>query len=210
MAKVTDTRSILLLHGVQSSRLTWWRLERDLQDLGWEVHLADLLGHGSRNAVGSRDLTVDDLARDVLSQVPGPVDVLVGHSLYVVQNFLRQITKLNMTRDWTRASTRETAVGGRVELRIRLSVCSLHFKATLSVALGPNESRGNAVFGPPGMAGFGVPGLGVVDAPAGTPPVRPTTATVTAATNSAMGADLRLNIERSLLIDVRCRCRRPS
>jgi pimeloyl-ACP methyl ester carboxylesterase len=81
MVHVTDTRSILLLHGVQSSQLTWWRLERDLQDLGWEVHLADLLGHGSRNAVGPGELTVDDLARDVLSQVPGPVDVLAGHSL---------------------------------------------------------------------------------------------------------------------------------
>jgi esterase len=74
-------RTILLLHGVQSSRLTWWRLEQDLQDLGWKVHTVDLLGHGSRNAAGPDDLTVEDLARDVLSQVPGPVNVVAGHSL---------------------------------------------------------------------------------------------------------------------------------
>jgi esterase len=78
---VSDKRSILLLHGVQSSELTWWRLKQDLRDLGWEVHTADMLGHGSRHDVGPDRLTVDDLARDVLAQVPGPVDVLAGHSL---------------------------------------------------------------------------------------------------------------------------------
>ena len=76
-----DTRTILLLHGVQSSQLTWWRLRQDLQDLGWLVHAVDLLGHGSRSAAGPPELTLEDLARDVLSQVPGPVDVLAGHSL---------------------------------------------------------------------------------------------------------------------------------
>jgi pimeloyl-ACP methyl ester carboxylesterase len=81
MARVTTNRSILLIHGVVSSRLTWWRLEQDLRDLGWQVHTVDLLGHGTRHAVGPDDPTVDDLAQDVLAQVPGPVDVLVGHSL---------------------------------------------------------------------------------------------------------------------------------
>ena len=81
MVPASDTRTILLLHGVQSSRLTWWRLEQDLQSLGWHVRTVDLLGHGARNAVGPADLTVEDLARDVLAQVPGPVDVLAGHSL---------------------------------------------------------------------------------------------------------------------------------
>ena len=81
MVQVTDTRTILLLHGVQSSQLTWWRLKQDLQDLGWQVHTVDLLGHGSRNTAGPSDLTVEALARDVLTQVLGPVDVLAGHSL---------------------------------------------------------------------------------------------------------------------------------
>jgi pimeloyl-ACP methyl ester carboxylesterase len=77
---VTENRSILLLHGVQSSQLTWWRLKEDLQDIGWRVHVADLLGHGSRNAAGPADLTVADMAQDVLAQVPGPVDRLVIRS----------------------------------------------------------------------------------------------------------------------------------
>ena len=78
---MTEQRSILLLHGVQSSQLTWWRLKQDLQDLGWQVHAVDMLGHGSRHAAGPEDLTIDDLAQDVLAQMPGPVDVLAGHSL---------------------------------------------------------------------------------------------------------------------------------
>jgi len=81
MARVTQQRSIMLLHGVQSSQLTWWRMQRDLEDLGWRVHAVDLLGHGSRHAAGPDDLTIDDLARDVLAQLPGPVNVLAGHSL---------------------------------------------------------------------------------------------------------------------------------
>ncbi|HTF40053.1 MAG TPA: alpha/beta hydrolase [Propionibacteriaceae bacterium] len=78
---MTKQRSIVLLHGVQSSQLTWWRLKMDLQDLGWQVHVVDMLGHGSRHAAGPGTLTIDDLAQDVLAQIPGPVNVLAGHSL---------------------------------------------------------------------------------------------------------------------------------
>jgi pimeloyl-ACP methyl ester carboxylesterase len=78
---VTEKRSIVLLHGVQSSQLTWWRLKLDLEDLGWQVHAVDMLGHGSRHAAGPGELTIDDLAQDVLAQIPGPVNVLAGHSL---------------------------------------------------------------------------------------------------------------------------------
>jgi pimeloyl-ACP methyl ester carboxylesterase len=81
MTGVTENRSIVLLHGVQSSQLTWWRLRRDLQDLGWQVQAIDLLGHGSRHDAGPSSLTVDDLAQDVLAQIPAPVQVLAGHSL---------------------------------------------------------------------------------------------------------------------------------
>jgi pimeloyl-ACP methyl ester carboxylesterase len=81
MAWVTEKRSIVLLHGVQSSQLTWWRLKLDLQDLGWQVHAVDMLGHGSRHAAGPGELTIADLAQDVLAQIPGPVNVLAGHSL---------------------------------------------------------------------------------------------------------------------------------
>ena len=78
---MTKRRSIVLLHGVQSSQLTWWRLQQDLHDLGWQVRVIDLLGHGSQHAAGPDDLTIEDLARDVLARLPGPVDVLAGHSL---------------------------------------------------------------------------------------------------------------------------------
>ena len=36
---------------------------------------------GHRHAAGPDELTIEDLARDVLAQLPGPVDVLAGHSL---------------------------------------------------------------------------------------------------------------------------------
>jgi pimeloyl-ACP methyl ester carboxylesterase len=78
---MTQNRSIMFLHGVQSSQLTWWRLKQDFQDLGWQVHVVDMLGHGSRHDAGPEKLTIDDLARDVLDQLPGPVNVLAGHSL---------------------------------------------------------------------------------------------------------------------------------
>jgi pimeloyl-ACP methyl ester carboxylesterase len=81
MAWVMEKRSIVLLHGVVSSQLTWWRLKLDLEDLGWQVHAVDMLGHGSRHAAGPDELTIDDLAQDVLAQIPGPVNVLAGHSL---------------------------------------------------------------------------------------------------------------------------------
>jgi pimeloyl-ACP methyl ester carboxylesterase len=81
MACVAEKRSIVLLHGVLSSRLSWWRLKQDLQDLGWQVQAVDMLGHGSRHTADAASLTIADLARDVLAQVPEPVDVLVGHSL---------------------------------------------------------------------------------------------------------------------------------
>ena len=81
MTWVTQKRSIVLLHGVVSSQLTWWRIKVDLEDLGWQVYAVDMLGHGSRRAAGPDELTVDDLAQDVLAQIPGPVNVLAGHSL---------------------------------------------------------------------------------------------------------------------------------
>jgi pimeloyl-ACP methyl ester carboxylesterase len=81
MAWVVEKRSIVLLHGVVSSRLSWWRLKQDLQDLGWQVQAVDMLGHGSRQTADAVRLTIADLARDVLAQVPERVDLLVGHSL---------------------------------------------------------------------------------------------------------------------------------
>ena len=75
-----DEPTVLLLHGVQSSRSTWWRVGRDLSDLGWRVLALDLLGYGGR--VGPRSTTVETMANDVLVQVHGQrVDLIVGYSL---------------------------------------------------------------------------------------------------------------------------------
>ena len=74
----------MLLHGVQSSQNTWWRQRMDLTDLGWEVRAVDLLGHGDRAATGGQILDVAALAEDVVQQIGGPVDLLVGHSLGAV------------------------------------------------------------------------------------------------------------------------------
>jgi len=61
--------------------LTWWRIAQDLAELGWKVHRLDLLGHGDRSGSGPELLSIEALADDVVAQVPGPVHVLVGHSL---------------------------------------------------------------------------------------------------------------------------------
>jgi len=78
---VSEDRSVVLIHGVSSSHLTWWRNAQDLTDLHWRVQTVDLLGHGDRADRGNDDLRVDDLARDVLEQLAEPVDLVVGHSL---------------------------------------------------------------------------------------------------------------------------------
>jgi pimeloyl-ACP methyl ester carboxylesterase len=75
-----DEPTVLLLHGVQSSRTTWWRVGQDLTDLGWRVIALDLLGYGGR--VGPRYTTVETMANDVLTQVHGQrIDLIVGHSV---------------------------------------------------------------------------------------------------------------------------------
>lgn len=75
--------SILLLHGVQSSRRTWWRIQEDLVDLGWQVTALDLPGHGEHPA-GAAPLTVASMAADVAARLEGPVDLVAGHSLGAV------------------------------------------------------------------------------------------------------------------------------
>lgn len=74
--------SVLLLHGVQSSRATWWRAGQDLTDLGWDVVAVDLLGHGGRTETSGHAWTVADLANDVADRAVAPhVDLVIGHSL---------------------------------------------------------------------------------------------------------------------------------
>lgn len=75
-----SARSALLVHGVSSSRRTWWRAAEDLGDLGWQVTAVDLVGHGGRAV--PPDSTLDDLAADAAAQTGAPaVDLVIGHSL---------------------------------------------------------------------------------------------------------------------------------
>lgn len=97
----------MLLHGVQSSRLTWWRISQDLADLGWVVHRLDLLGHGDRAGAGPESLSMAALAADVVDQVPGPVDLLVGHSLGSVV----ALTMLGLAPNYCKAVVAEDPPG---------------------------------------------------------------------------------------------------
>lgn len=98
---------MVLLHGVQSSRLTWWRIAQDLVDLGWTVHRLDLLGHGDRAGLGPESLSLEAMAADVVDQVPGPVDLLVGHSL----GSIVALTALRLAPDYCRALVAEDPPG---------------------------------------------------------------------------------------------------
>ena len=98
---------MVLLHGVQSSRLTWWRIAQDLTDLGWEVHRLDLLGHGDRAGSGPQLLSIEALAADVVAQVPGPVDFVVGHSL----GSIVALTALKLEPDYCTAVVAEDPPG---------------------------------------------------------------------------------------------------
>jgi pimeloyl-ACP methyl ester carboxylesterase len=98
---------VVLLHGVQSSRLTWWRIAEDLVDLGWEVHRLDLLAHGDRAGLGPKLLSMEALAADVVDQVPGPVDLLVGHSL----GSIVALTALGLAPDYCTALVAEDPPG---------------------------------------------------------------------------------------------------
>jgi pimeloyl-ACP methyl ester carboxylesterase len=71
----TGGRRVLLLHGLQSSGATWWRIASALAEQGAEVTAPDLRGHGASprgDGYAFRDF-VGDLR-------PG-WDLVVGHSL---------------------------------------------------------------------------------------------------------------------------------
>lgn len=76
-----ETRgTAVLLHGMMSLGATWWRIGPALAADGWDVLALDMAGHGAAPPVGG-PLTLDVLVERVLSAVPWPVDLLVGHSL---------------------------------------------------------------------------------------------------------------------------------
>jgi pimeloyl-ACP methyl ester carboxylesterase len=71
----------VLVHGITSSSLTWWRVGPALAERGWSVVAVDLRGHGA-SPRGQAGLGLADLAADVAQTVRRrPVDLLAGHSL---------------------------------------------------------------------------------------------------------------------------------
>lgn len=107
---------MLLLHGVQSSRTTWWRVADDLRDLGWDVVAVNMIGHGGRRHPRRDTWTVQDLASDVFDQVRRPsVDLVVGHSLGAVV----ALTLAGLHPGFTRAVVAEDppGLGGPVDPR---------------------------------------------------------------------------------------------
>ncbi len=76
---MTATRSVLLIHGMSSSRSTWWRVGPELEALGWGVETIDLAGHGGRSIGDVRSVAA--LAEDVVAQRPDGATLVVGHSL---------------------------------------------------------------------------------------------------------------------------------
>jgi pimeloyl-ACP methyl ester carboxylesterase len=74
------TRSILLLHGIQSGSSTWWRVRPDLESLGFTVQAPDLPGHAGRPA---GEPTIAAFAAAIAEGITRPVFV-VGHSLGAV------------------------------------------------------------------------------------------------------------------------------
>jgi pimeloyl-ACP methyl ester carboxylesterase len=69
----------VLLHGMMSLAGTWWRIGPALAERGWDVTALDLAAHGGNRLDGP--LTADALIDSVTTQVAGPVDLLVGHSM---------------------------------------------------------------------------------------------------------------------------------
>jgi pimeloyl-ACP methyl ester carboxylesterase len=71
----------VLVHGVTAWSNTWWRIGPGLAERGWDVLAVDLRGHGDSPS-GRDGLTLDDLGGDLIETVgPGPLDLLIGHSL---------------------------------------------------------------------------------------------------------------------------------
>ena len=79
-----SARPLLLLHGVTSSSLGWWRVGPALAAAGFRVHAPDMAGHGRTGSWGGH-WRIHDNARDLIAlvdslRIAGGELHLVGHS----------------------------------------------------------------------------------------------------------------------------------
>ncbi len=72
---------LALLHGVTSSRATWWRVGPALAAAGWDVTALDLAGHGEGPRLPADHADLGTLVDAVVPLLPDGLTVLVGHSL---------------------------------------------------------------------------------------------------------------------------------
>ena len=70
---------MLLLHGLSSAGLVWWRIGAALAGAGYPARAPDLRGHGA--SAHPNDYSLDASTEDVLETCPGPWDLVIGHSL---------------------------------------------------------------------------------------------------------------------------------
>jgi len=66
----------LLVHGLNGTGQTWWRVAESLIAAGWHVTTVDLRGHGAADP--GDDLALSSYAADLPA---GPWDLVLGHSL---------------------------------------------------------------------------------------------------------------------------------
>lgn len=73
-----NSKTVLLIHGLSSSSLTWRKLAKDLANIGYKVIAPDLKGHGKSNR--SRNYSLENWSNDILNLGIKP-DIMIGHSL---------------------------------------------------------------------------------------------------------------------------------
>lgn len=83
----SDPPIAVLVHGLMGWHRTWWRLGPALTERGWRVIGVDQLGHGHSPRIDGA-ATIGDFAdaleAAIRDRLPGPVDLLIGHSLGAV------------------------------------------------------------------------------------------------------------------------------
>ncbi len=72
---------LALLHGVTSSRVTWWRVGPALAAAGWDVTAVDLAGHGEGPRLPAEQADLGTLVEAAVPLLPAGLTMLVGHSL---------------------------------------------------------------------------------------------------------------------------------
>jgi pimeloyl-ACP methyl ester carboxylesterase len=106
---------LVLVHGELSHAATWWRIGPALAEQGWQVLAPDMPGHGATARV-DRPLHLPRLVQGVAEQLPGQVDVLVGHGLGAVV----ALALANRYPELTRAVVLEEPPSSRAEDRAAL------------------------------------------------------------------------------------------